>query len=164
VSNKPSGKPLAFFGSEQISALVRAMPGLADVWARAARIDAHFLERGQARALATLRVAMTGQNDLFLTSLAHTGIHHIADAHDTSGFCPDAAESSRMHVSWCSTLSATRTPASAPCRASACAHATRRAAFTAAATRRCVLAPPEAISSSVRQAVGTDATGPSSSP
>ena len=48
-------------------------------------------------------------------------------------------------------------------RAATCAHACRRAVFTAAVIRRSARAPPRAISASVRHAVGTDATSPNSS-
>ena len=71
--------------------------------------------------------------------------------------------SSRRQVTPCSTLSATRTPGRAPWRASIAAHAHRRAALTALVIRACARPPPAAISSSVRQAVGTEATSPNSS-
>jgi hypothetical protein len=71
--------------------------------------------------------------------------------------------SSRMQVTPSSTLSASRIPGSAPCRAVICAQACRRATFTAAVTRRSALLPARAISASVRHAVGTDATSPNSS-
>jgi len=71
--------------------------------------------------------------------------------------------SSRMQVTPASTLSATRTPGSFPCRATACPQAYRRAAFAAAVSFRAVRVPPSAISSSVRYAVGTDATCPNAS-
>ena len=44
-----------------------------------------------------------------------------------------------------------------------CAHACRRALFTAAVILRLLRSPPAAISFSARHAVGTDATGPNSS-
>ena len=44
-----------------------------------------------------------------------------------------------------------------------CAHACRRAAFTAAVSRLSALPPAPAISFSVRHAVGTEATSPNSS-
>jgi hypothetical protein len=72
--------------------------------------------------------------------------------------------SSRMQVTPSSVRSASRTPGGAPCRAATCAQACRRAAFTAAAIRRSALVPARAISASVRHAVGTEATSPSSSP
>ena len=71
--------------------------------------------------------------------------------------------SSRMQVTPSRVRSASRTPGSAPCRAATCAHACRRAVFTAAVIRRSARAPPRAISASVRHAVGTDATSPNSS-
>jgi hypothetical protein len=71
--------------------------------------------------------------------------------------------SSRRQVTPSSTLSAMATPGSAPCRVSICAHAARRAAFTAPAIRPSVRPPPAAISSSPLQHVGTDATSPNSS-
>ena len=69
-----------------------------------------------------------------------------------------------MHVTPSSVWSATRTPGSLPCRAIPCPHAWRRALFTAAISFFCVFAPPLLISSSVRYAVGTDATCPNASP
>jgi hypothetical protein len=69
----------------------------------------------------------------------------------------------RMQVTPCRVLSATRTPGSVPCRATTCVHAQRRAALTAAISFFCVRAPPLPISSSVRYAVGTDATCPNAS-
>ena len=57
------------------------------------------------------------------------------------------------------TRSAIRTGGSGP----ACAHACRRALFTAAVTLRRARSPPAAASFSTRHAVGTDATGPNSS-
>jgi len=71
--------------------------------------------------------------------------------------------SSRMQVTPSRVLSASRTPGSAPCRAQICAHACRRAAFTAAVIRLSARLPQLAISFSVRHAVGTDATSPNSS-
>ncbi len=71
--------------------------------------------------------------------------------------------SSRMQVTPARVLSASRTPGSAPCRAATCAHACRRAVFTATVIRLSARAPPRAISASVRHAVGTDATSPNSS-
>ena len=71
--------------------------------------------------------------------------------------------SSRMQVTCSSTLSAIRTPGSAPCRAAIPAHAARRAVFTAAAIRSSAPSPPAATSLRVRQVVGTEATGPNSS-
>jgi hypothetical protein len=68
-----------------------------------------------------------------------------------------------MHVTPSSVLSASRTPGSAPCRATACAHARRRAVFTACVIRLSARIPPRAISFSVRHAVGTDATSPNNS-
>ena len=44
-----------------------------------------------------------------------------------------------------------------------CAHACRRALFTAAVILRLLRSPPAAVSLSARHAVGTDATGPNSS-
>ena len=71
--------------------------------------------------------------------------------------------SSRMQVTPSRVLSASRTPGSAPCRATTCAHACRRAVFTSAVIRLSARVPPHAISASVRHAVGTDATSPDSS-
>jgi hypothetical protein len=71
--------------------------------------------------------------------------------------------SSRMQVTPSSILSATRIPGRAPCRAAICAQARRRAALTAAVILPSARSPPRAISSSVRHAVGTDATRPNSS-
>ena len=68
-----------------------------------------------------------------------------------------------MHVTPGRVLSASRTPGSAPCRVVTCAQACRRAVLTAAVTRASARVPPRAISWSVRQAAGTDATGPNSS-
>jgi hypothetical protein len=65
-----------------------------------------------------------------------------------------------MQITPSSTLSATGTPGIAPCRASIAAQAWRRAAFTALVTRAWARGPPEAISLSVRHAVGTEATRP----
>ncbi|HUC26293.1 MAG TPA: hypothetical protein VMA73_26620 [Streptosporangiaceae bacterium] len=67
--------------------------------------------------------------------------------------------SSRMHVTSSRTRSATRTGGRGP----ACAHACRRALFTAAVTLRRARSPSAAASFSARHAVGTDATGPNSS-
>jgi hypothetical protein len=71
--------------------------------------------------------------------------------------------SSRMQVTPSRILSAIRIPGSAPCRASIATHARRRPAFTAAAILPSARCPPPAISSSVRHAVGTDATSPNNS-
>ena len=68
-----------------------------------------------------------------------------------------------MQVTPSSLRSATRTGGSPPCRAMPCAHACRRALFTAALTFRLLRSPPAAISFSARHAVGTDATCPNSS-
>ena len=68
-----------------------------------------------------------------------------------------------MQVTPARVRSASRTPGSAPCRAVTWVQACRRAVFTAAVIRRSARAPPRAISASVRHAVGTDATSPSSS-
>src|SRR6266536_2325897 len=54
-------------------------------------------------------------------------------------------------------------PGKAPCRAAAAAHARRRAAVTAAVSLPSARSPPRAISSSVRHAVGTEATSPNRS-
>jgi hypothetical protein len=70
----------------------------------------------------------------------------------------------RMHVTPSRVLSAIRTPGSVPCRATTCPHAYRRAALIAAASFCCARVPPLVISSSVRYAVGTDATCPNASP
>ena len=64
-----------------------------------------------------------------------------------------------MHVTPSRTRSATCTGGSGP----ACAHACRRARFTAAVILRRARSPPAAASFSARQAVGTDATGPKTS-
>jgi hypothetical protein len=72
--------------------------------------------------------------------------------------------SSRMQLTASSTLSATHTPGIAPCRATAAAPARRRAAFTPAVIRDRHRSPPQALSASVRRAVGTEATSPNSSP
>ena len=48
--------------------------------------------------------------------------------------------------------------------ATTCDQAYRRALFTAAVIFRLVLSPPEAVSFSMRHAVGTDATCPNTSP
>jgi hypothetical protein len=64
-----------------------------------------------------------------------------------------------MHVTPSKARSATRTGGSGP----ACAHACRRARFTAAIIFRRTRPPPAAASFSARHAVGTDATGPNSS-
>jgi len=69
----------------------------------------------------------------------------------------------RMQVTPSSAWSATRTPGSVPCRAAIWDHAGRRAVLTAAVSFRAVFSPPPAISSSVRYAVGTDATCPNAS-
>ncbi len=66
--------------------------------------------------------------------------------------------SSRMHVTPSSTLSATRMPGRALCRAAMPAQARRRAAFTAVVILPSARSPPRAISSSIRHAVGTEAT------
>src|SRR5262249_55904090 len=71
--------------------------------------------------------------------------------------------SSRMQVTPVRVLSAIRIPGSAPCRATICAQARRRVAFTAAVILPSARSPPRAISSSVRHAVGTEATSPNSS-
>src|SRR6266516_2758660 len=68
--------------------------------------------------------------------------------------------SSRIQVTPSSVLPATRMPGRAPCRAAICAQARRRAAFTAAVILPSARSPPRAISSSVRHAVGTEATSP----
>jgi len=70
---------------------------------------------------------------------------------------------SRMQVTPSSVLSATRMPGRAPCRTAAAAQARRRAAFTAAVILPSARSPPWAISSSVRHAVGTEATSPNRS-
>jgi hypothetical protein len=67
--------------------------------------------------------------------------------------------SSRMQATPSSCRSAIRTGGSGP----ACAHACRRARFTAAVIFRRARSPPAAASFSARHAVGTDATGPNSS-
>ena len=72
--------------------------------------------------------------------------------------------SSRIPTTPSSTLSAIRMPGMRPWRISICAQARRRAAFTAAVTPDAVRWPPAAISSSARQQVATDATGPNSCP
>jgi hypothetical protein len=69
-----------------------------------------------------------------------------------------------MQVTPSSVRSAIRTGGSPPCRAMPWFHACRRALCTAAATCRLLRAPPAAVSRSARHAVGTDATGPNSSP
>jgi hypothetical protein len=69
-----------------------------------------------------------------------------------------------MQVTPSRVRSASRTPGSAPCRAITCAHACRRAPFTAAISRLSARPPAPAISFSVRYNVGTDATSPNSSP
>ena len=68
-----------------------------------------------------------------------------------------------MQVTPSSFRSATLTGGSPPCHAMPCARAYRRALLTAAVTFRLLRSPPAAISLSARHAVGTDATGPSSS-
>jgi len=68
-----------------------------------------------------------------------------------------------VEVMPCRTLSASRTPGSAPWRASIAARAWRRAPFTALVVRARACGPPAAISSSVRQVAGTEATRPNSS-
>src|SRR5260221_8901408 len=68
-----------------------------------------------------------------------------------------------MQVTPSRTLSAIRTPGSAPWRAPIAAQAWRRALFTALVIRASARGPPAAISSSVRHTVGTEATRPNSS-
>ena len=67
-----------------------------------------------------------------------------------------------MQVTPSSRQSAIRTGGSPP-RAMPCAHACRRALFTAAVILRVLRSQPAAVSLSARHAVGADATGPSSS-
>ena len=71
--------------------------------------------------------------------------------------------SSRRQVTPSSTLSATGTPGSVPCRTTICAQAPRRAAVTAPLIRASAAPPPAAVSFSARQHVGTDATRPNNS-
>lgn len=73
------------------------------------------------------------------------------------------AADAELHVTASKVLSASRTPGKPPCRAAACAHACRRAAFTACVIRASARVPARAISFSVRHAVGADATSPNSS-
>ena len=87
----------------------------------------------------------------------------FASASSLSEWAKVTVASIRMQVTPCRVLSATRTPGSAPCRATTCAHACRRAALMAAVSLFCVRVPPRVISSSVRYAVGTDATCPNAS-
>ena len=70
--------------------------------------------------------------------------------------------SNRMQVTPSRTRPAIRIPGMVPSHASIPVHADRLAAFTALAIQACARNPPEAISSSIWQAVGTEATGPSS--
>jgi hypothetical protein len=88
----------------------------------------------------------------------------FASASSLSECAKVTVASSRMQVTPSRVLSASLIPGSAPCRAMTCAHAWRRAAFTAVVIRRPACFPQLAISFSVRHAVGTDATSPNSSP
>jgi hypothetical protein len=82
----------------------------------------------------------------------------------SAGLCAvTTVASSRMQVTPSSLRSATRTGGRPPWRAMPCAHACRRALLTAAVILRLLRSPPAAVSFSARHAVGTDATGPSSS-
>jgi hypothetical protein len=90
--NPPSTLQLLSLTDEEITELIRAVPGLAAVWARSASTDSEWLEGGRPAAMACLRAAMTQQNDQLLASLARTGLDNILDTLDSAEFGGEAGE------------------------------------------------------------------------
>lgn len=75
--DRPDRLQLVSLTDEEITALVRAMPGLAVSWAESADNDIEWLEAGKLPALTELRSAMARQNDQLVAVLARTGLETI---------------------------------------------------------------------------------------
>lgn len=90
--DRPDRLQLVSLTDEEITALVRAMPGLAVSWAESADIDIEWLEAGKLPALTELRSAMARQNDQLVAVLARTRLETILAMLDSAEFDQDASE------------------------------------------------------------------------
>ena len=90
--DRPDRLQLVSLTDQEITDLVRAVPGLAASWAKSADIDIELLEAGKHPALAELRSAMARQNDQLVAVLARTGLETILAMLDSAEFEQDASE------------------------------------------------------------------------
>jgi len=72
--DRPDRLQLVSLTDEEITALVRAVPGLAANWAKSADIDIEWLEAGELPALAEFRSAMARQNDQLVACWPERGL------------------------------------------------------------------------------------------
>jgi hypothetical protein len=90
--DRPDRLQLVSLTDEEITALVRAVPGLAASWAKSADIDIEWLEADKLPALAERRPTMPRQKYQLVAVLARTGLETMLAILDSAEFDQDSSE------------------------------------------------------------------------